>query len=361
MTKPGLPKWVSEFQDRHGKWRFRARRKGSRTHYFENPPHTEDFWAEYRDWREGRSPAKGDNKKTIPGTVSDVIARYYVSTPWRSLAKSTQAARRNILEKFREEHGDKAFAALECRHVQAMIDEKWKTPFAAQKFLKVLRALVKLAIRIGIRHDDPTTMVDARPPNSEGHHSWTEEEILAFENKHPFGTRARLALALLLYTGQRRGDVVQMGWQHVRDGRIHLKQQKTGKRLAVKMLPQLRTALDALPQANMTFLVTEYGKPFTPAGFGNWFKKQCRAAGLPNYCSAHGLRHAADRRLAEAGCTTNQISAITGHTSLRELQRYTSAADQQKMADEAISVVDRMEQERNLANPETRLAKAEAK
>jgi len=47
-------------------------------------------------------------------------------------------------------------------------------------------------------------------------------------------------------------------------------------------------------------------------------------------CSAHGLRKAAARRLAEAGCTEHEIAAITGHASLREVQRYTKAADQKR-------------------------------
>jgi hypothetical protein len=37
-------------------------------------------------------------------------------------------------------------------------------------------------------------------------------------------------------------------------------------------------------------------------------------------------------RLAEAGCTAHEIAAITGHATLSEVQRYTKAVDQARMA-----------------------------
>ncbi len=87
-----------------------------------------------------------------------------------------------------------------------------------------------------------------------------------------------------------------------------------------------------------TFLLTDYGKPFTAAGFGNWFRVRCNEAGLP-HCSSHGLRKAAARRLAEAGNSINHIAAVTGHLSLKEVERYTRAADQEKMADLAVDTM----------------------
>src|SRR5207247_11179099 len=63
---------------------------------------------------------------------------------------------------------------------------------------------------------------------------------------------------------------------------------------------------------------------------------RCNEAGLP-HCSAHGLRKAAARVLAEAGCTAHEIGAITGHSSLAELVRYTKAADQRRLAEAAMA------------------------
>jgi len=168
---------------------------------------------------------------------------------------------------------------------------------------------------------------------TDGIHTWTEAEIAQFEERHPIGTKARLAFALLLYTAQRRSDVVGMGRRHVRNGTIAVRQQKTGTMLQIPVHPKLREALGATFDKHLTFLVTEFGKPFSFAGFGNC--DRCAEVGLPKECSAHGLRKAACRRLAEAGCTAHQIRAISGHASLREVERYTKAADQAELARQA--------------------------
>src|SRR5947209_13039478 len=156
------------------------------------------------------------------------------------------------------------------------------------------------------------------------------------ESHHRPGTRARLALALLLHTGQRRGDVVRIGRQHIRDGVVHVRQQMTGIELAIPIHPTLAAIIAETPADHLTLLTTQTGKPFSAAGFGNWFRDRCNEAGLP-HCSAHGLRNAAARRLAEAGCTTHEIAAITGHASLGELVRYTKAVDQRRRAEAAMA------------------------
>jgi len=173
---------------------------------------------------------------------------------------------------------------------------------------------------------------------SEGFHSWSDAEIAQFEKHHPVGSRARLALALLLYTGQRRSDIVRLGRQLLRDCVLTVRQQKTGAELLIPVHPILQAILDDAPKDNMTFLTTQFGKPFTSNGFGNWFRDQCNAAGLPQ-CSAHGLRKAAARRLAEAGCTAHEIASITGHASLKQVAHYTKAADQGRLASAAMEKV----------------------
>jgi integrase len=113
---------------------------------------------------------------------------------------------------------------------------------------------------------------------------------------------------------------------------ITVKQQKTGAPLVIPVHPALQAVLDATPSDHLTILTTEYGKPFTAAGFGGWFRQRCDMASLPKHCAAHGLRKAAGRRLAEAGCSANVIASILGHATLREVERYTRAAGQERMA-----------------------------
>ena len=139
-------------------------------------------------------------------------------------------------------------------------------------------------------------------------------------------------MMLMLWTGQRRSDMIHMGRQHIEKGRIRVRQQKTGRVLLLLIAPQLQSALDAVPPGQMTFLVTEFGNPFTAAGFGNWFRRKCNDAGLPQ-CSAHGLRKAMSRRLAELGAKHSEGKAITGHVTDREFSRYAADADQARLAD----------------------------
>jgi integrase len=227
-------------------------------------------------------------------------------------------------------------ALLQRTHIDRMVAAKAGTPGVARNFLSAIRAVMGHCVALGWRADDPTAGVKRPALKSGGIRTWPEPDIAAFEAQHPIGSRARLAFALLLYTAQRRSDVIRLGRQHVRDGLLLLRQQKTGATLAIPVHPALAEILSATPSDNLTFLTAAAGQPFTPEGFTNWFRKMCNEAGLPPGTSAHGLRKAACRRLAEAGCSANVIAAISGHASLREVQRYTAAADQARMARSAI-------------------------
>jgi integrase len=279
--------------------------------------------------------------RTRPGTVAATITGYFGSLDFANLAESTRITRRRILERFRAEHGDKGIASLERRHIVTMMDAKAKTPGSALNFLTALRAILRYAVAIGLRDNDPTVGIRNPKLRIGGFYTWSEQDIAAFEIAHPIGTRARLAFALLLYTAQRRADVITLGWQHVRDGRVHLRQRKTGRPLAIPVHPELKAVLGATPTENLTFLVTKNGGPFEADAFSHWFKHKCQEAGLPARASAHGLRKAACRRLAEAGCSVKVIAAISGHASLREVARYTDAAEQASLAEQGIEAVTR--------------------
>lgn len=274
--------------------------------------------------------------KTSPGTVAALVASYYRSSEYLNLKPITQRTYRSTIEPFREQHSDKAVAKLKREHVKAIIAKLADRPAVANNWLKTIKILMRHAVESGMRPDDPTIGLRKLRTGSSGYRTWTEAEIEKFYEKHPTGSRARLALDLMLYTGQRRADVVRMGRQHVRDGILTLRQSKTGTEVEIPLHPVLRASLDALPNKNMTFLLTEYGKPFAVAGFGNWFRDRVTEAGLPEGLSAHGLRKAACRRLAEAGCTGPQIMAISGHKNLKEVQIYIQAADRLGLAREAL-------------------------
>jgi integrase len=341
MTRIRL-QYVNSFRDRHGQLRHYFRRPGYKSVALPGLPGSAEFMESYQAALTGDIAPRVEiaASRTKPGTVAALTVQYFNSTAYQSLASETKRTRRNILERFRAEHGDKRVALLQRAHVEKMVLAKFATPSSERNFLNTIRAMLQFAADIGIRPDNPAIGVKRAKIKTEGYRTWTEDDLAAFEGRHPVGTRARLAFALLLYTGQRRSDVVQMGRQHVRDRVLYLRQQqKTGTPLAIPVHPELQAVLDATPSDHLTFLTTLSGKPFTAAGFTNWFRECCNEAGLTKGTSAHGLRKAACRRLAEAGCSANVIAAISGHKSLKEVQRYTAAADQLRMARQGMAAV----------------------
>ena len=224
-------------------------------------------------------------------------------------------------------------------HVRRILAKRSETPGAANSVLQKLKVLIHFAIDNGWRKDDPTLRIKKYAKGE--FHTWTEEEIAQYEKRWPVGTTERLAFALLLYTGQRRSDVVTMSWADVKDGMICVTPLKTrrtsGVKLWIPIHPALQEVLDAADRNDGTILQTAFGHSFTSNGFGSGFMAvKIDKAGLPKRCETHGLRKAAARRLAEAGCTANDIAAITGHATPQEVSRYTKAAEQKKLAQAAM-------------------------
>jgi integrase len=279
-------------------------------------------------------------KHVRSGSIGALALAYFSSPGFLALKPSTQQTYRLIIEKFTSEHGDKPLAQLTRAHVNAMLAARVGKPAAANHWLRLLKTMMRFAVVEELRKDDPTVAIDFIKRKSPGFHTWTEDEISQFEAHHPIGSRPRLALALLLYTAQRRSDVVRMGHQHLVRGVAHVRQIKTDATIAIPLHPVLAEILAATPTVGVkTFLVTSAGQAYTAAGFGNAFRTWCDEAGLPKHCAAHGLRKAACRRLAEAGCSANVIASISGHTSLREVELYTKAADQVRMARQGMAAI----------------------
>jgi len=277
-----------------------------------------------------------------------MVIGYLGSAAFHQLAPTSQRQYRRILEEIRRNYGDLSIATLAAKHVARIMNAKAGTPAAARDLLRCLRLLVQYAISIGVRQDDATAGIRVKMPKSGGFRTWAEEDISAFEATYPLGSMPRLALALLLGSAQRCADIVKLGRGHVRNGALHLTQQKTDRALTIPITAALAEAINAMPGNDaLVYLRNERGQAFTARGFSKWFVKQCERAAL-NGLSAHGLRKAACRRLAEAGCSANEIAAISGHASLREVERYTRAADQARMARNAVA---RTEQQHQLANP----------
>lgn len=351
--------FVHEFRDRHGKVRRYFRRPGFKRVPLPGLPFSPEFIAAYQAAMAGEvmPPPQVGASRTAPGTINAAIVVYYADNSYTTLASGTRKMRRAILERFRQQYGDRRIATLEPKHIAALIGSK--KPFAARNWLKTLRGLLAFAKSIGLRPDDPSIGIKAPKAKSDGFHTWTEEEIAQYEVHHAIGTRPRLAMALLLYTAQRRSDVVRMGRQHVKNGVMHIRQQKTRTELDIPLHRELQAIIDVSDATGLTFLLTEKGAPFSAAGFGNIFREWCDQARLPKHCASHGLRKAACRRLAEAGCSAPQIASISGHKSLAEIQRYIEAAEQAKLARAAMDKVSGNETPTPIGKPRAQVCQTE--
>ena len=230
-------------------------------------------------------------------------------------------------------------------------------PGAANKLLRYFRLLLEYAVELEWISSNPARGIKKMKVSGDGFAEWPEELIEQFQAHWQIGSKQRLAFDLLLYTGQRRSDVVGMMRSHIRDGAIRVVQQKTGTPLWLPIHADLAASINASDASGLAFLQTEYARPFTAAGFGNWFRTQCDAAGIPKGYSAHGLRKAAGRRLADAGATGHQIMAVLGHKSLSEAERYTRGADQKRNAVAAFEKISlRTEIEHKLSSTPARVS-----
>lgn len=338
MRKRLLPENVTAFKDRHGKERLRFRKRGFPTHYFTADFGTEEFRTQLRACLDtAKQPAGAHRAK--PGTFDDLIAKYYRSTRWlkKSRSDATRAHDRRIIESFRAKHGHRVVADMNFEDCEKLLTQKADTPTAANKLRKQMKRLLDYAIQIEMRRDNPMEKTESMSVESGGHRAWTEGELAQFRDHWAIGTKPRLALEIMLWTGNRRGDALTLGQQHIKNGRFEIVQEKTGKSLKIKIAPQLRAAIAAMPVVGQTsFLVTHYGQPFTRDGFGNRFREWVAKAGLPKECRPHGLRKTIMRRMADRGHSNQGMKSVSGHSGDSEVALYTREADQMSLADRAI-------------------------
>jgi integrase len=356
-----LPPGCVEDRDRHGNIRIYYRLKGRPKVRVRGTPWTPEFMAQY-DAAKGQS-VPFTSKGIAPETWRWLCARYFAEcADYLRLDDRTRRVRRGILEATFDEpimpgssklFRDFPLSRMGTDAVEVLRDRKLGFPEAANSRVKAIRAVFKWAVRKKgpdgkalVSHNPARDVTYLRSNNPSGFHTWTLEEVRRFEERHAIGTKARLALALLLFTGQRRSDITRLGRQHVRDGKISFTQFKgrnrKPKRLVLPILPALQRIIEASPTGEMTFLVNDLGRPFTDAGFGNWFRDRCVEAGVPG--RAHGLRKAGATIAANNGATAHQLMAIFGWDTLKMAEAYTRAADQERLAESAMHLLETPEQ-----------------
>ncbi|MEM1351292.1 MAG: tyrosine-type recombinase/integrase [Pseudomonadota bacterium] len=339
-------KYLVKDTDRHGNDRYYYRKPGQRKIRLMSEFGTKEFHEDYLravDSRQEAVPVSDTRvKRPAHGTMHWLCKEYFEAALFKELDPRTQRVRRGILERFcqHKNGGQNPYADLLPRHIRKVRDSMSDRPEAANGMIKSLRQVFKFAIEYDLHDRNPAKDVDYLKSNPDGFPAWSLEEVERFEATHPVGSKARLLLSLALYTGQRRADLVTLGKQHVKDGWLHFRQHKGRNHkpvdLAIPIVPELQEAIEKTETGDLTFLVSERGQPYTANSIGNRFKKWCREAGIHNR-SLHGLRKAAAARLAERGCTEQEIMAITGHRTSKEVTRYTRSASQKKRAESALT------------------------
>lgn len=323
-------KYVNEYRDRTGKLR-RYFRKGSTRAPLPGDVGSAEFMAAYQELL--------GSKPTPTAKVADslglLITEFYASRAFRNLKPSSRQTYRAALEPLAKAHGHRT-AKISHRQAAKLIADIGETkPAMANLTKRVLAAVYKYAIKSEWPVDaNPITGIDTFKTGT--HHTWTEGELKTFEDRWPVGTRQRLAYALLLYTMQRVGDVAKMRRADIVADELHVIQQKTGTELHLPVVDQVKVALRAYPAKGLTLIGRADGRQMTRAGLTGFMATSIEQAGLPAKCVSHGLRKAGMRRMAELGYSVHQIAAWSGHKSLREVQRYTEAADQRRLARDAM-------------------------
>ena len=358
MTRIRL-KYVHAWVDQHGKPRHFFRRAGFKQVRLPGLPGSPEFMDAYQAALDSTARVEIGASHTKPGTINALVVNYYMSDEWAKLTADTKKRRQRTIEHFRMENGDKRVAMLRQEHILKMLAAISK-PTAKQHWLKSIRGLLRSGIPT-MRNDDPTGGISIKLPKTKGHHTWTDDEIEQYRSYWPLGTQQRLVMEFALETVSRRGEVVRLGPQHVKNSRIHIERTHGSKDVDIPLSAELQAACEAMPKDHLTYIVTTYGKPRSKYGLGNDFAKWATEAGLPSRCRLHGLKKSGMRRLAEAGNTTHELMAISGHKTLTEVQRYTDDADRKRLAESGMAKRQGQSMNKQLANLPAKTGKPAAK
>ena len=288
-------------------------------------------------------------KTAVRGSLGWLASLYFGSEEFKKLASGH--TRRAVIEECLRETlregspdlmADCPLSYVTPAKIKHLRDLKKGKPGASNNRRKYFSALFGWAVEAGHMATNPARDVRRIKYATSGFHTWTIAEVAQFIGRHPLGTKPYLALCLLLFTGMRSGDMVKLGRQHTWRGLLRFVPSKTKHvRTDISekpLLPPLVQAIQAGPTGDLTFLDTQYSKPFTTKGFGNWFRQRCNEAGLPR-CTAHGLRKVGATILAENGATTAQLMAIYDLSTPAQAEVYFRAANRARLAAQAMPLL----------------------
>lgn len=321
------PPFLIREKTRHGRYVWYFRKGTGPRIRIHGDPDSREFMANYAAALAGEVESKPVRKKQSD-SLAWLVSLYKESSAYAKLSAETHRNREHVLRELAKI--EFPYADITRKDIKAGVDKRADRPNVANHFLKTARGLFKWALESDLIEVDPTEGVKSVTARTDGYHVWTEEEVAQFEAHWPIGTRERLAMALMLYTGVRRGDAVRIGRQHIKNGLISLKTEKTGTWVYLPIRPELAEVIDATNTGSLALIAKHDGTPMNKRYFGQWFKEACVAAGVPGSC--HGLRKAGATRLAEAGATIHELNALFGWVGSDMASLYTRQADARRLA-----------------------------
>lgn len=330
MPRP-RPLYLHLYRTRHGKLIWYVRKPGCKRVRIRAEYGTPEFDEAYHRAIDGMATLRAS--KAATGSLAWLWERYHEVGAWTVLSRATRRQRENIMAGVLKVSGTEPYATITTKAVVAGRDRRAATPSQARNFLDCMRGLFRWAAEAGHIERDPTVGVKNPPkPGGDGFPVWDEEEIDQYQTYWPIGTKERVWLDVLQYTGLRRGDAVRLGKQHVRNGVATIRTEKSGGDVAVtiEIIPALQATLDAGPVGDKTFICGANRKSLTKETFGNMFREACRSAGISK--SAHGIRKTGATRAADNGANPPQMDAFFGWRGGGMASRYTRAANRATMA-----------------------------
>lgn len=347
--------YLSHYQDRHDKTRWRFRRDG-KTVSLKGEPGEPEFEEAYSALLEGREPRRAAVVKlpggVVPQSFADAWKRTVRAHEWKALDPKTQAQDIFLAERFLAmpvvegadvSWGEMPVKDLKLRHLKDIVARFSDRPHAGKHTVKVVRKMIAAAmdeewvefdVSLGLKHR----------PGYKGFRAWTDDELVAFEARWPVGTAARTAYALAAWLGTRRSDIARLRWDQLdfRRGIVTLETVKGEKTLTLPITKFLAEALEPLPRAGECVLLTVYGAPFSEKSLTGRMADWTRSAGIGKGATLHGLRKTLGKTAAEAGASTRELMDVLGHSNIAHAELYSREAAQAVLAKSAMAKVTRL-------------------
>jgi integrase len=330
--------------DRHGNRRWYFKPPGWKKARLKQAEGTKDFHDAYdalfEMWENGERP---DRPKTVTThSIEWMLRQYQSSGPFQLLAMNTRTQRSNFYVRFCRQHGHVGMDDLTPADLAAVRDAFGDRRFAARNFIKAMRAAYNWSSdpQVGIAIANPAAQVTLPSGKTDGHTRWGLDQVLLFKNHYPKGHRARIALALLLFTVQRISDVRTMGIKDVHNSYLKVRHRKTGNQIEIPVLSILRDELGDRYR-EMIWWQSEFGAPYSQKSASMRFSRFARDAGLPSGYTAHGLRKCVPTLLADLGMSEDVIMSVLGDESADEARIYIQNSKRKSLATRGLESAER--------------------